>query len=458
MSAPATLPRTLRTVPQMPGVPLLGNAPLVARDVLTAFSHAFAQHGDLVGMKLGPSSLYLASHPDLAQQVLVEGAATFLKMEQEGRPSQGLGLLGGMGLLTNPNTEHWRAQRRMMQPMFHRARLAEMGDKMVAAGGQMLARWKTLDTVDIDAEMLNVTMDIICRTMFSADISGSAGRAAQATEVALQFLTKLIFSAFKMPLSWPLPANRRFAQAIETIDEIIYNLIDARTGQVGQFGDLLDMLLEARDADTGEPMSRQQVRDEVVTVFSAGHETTAHSLAWTWYLLAQHPDILTRMQAELDTVLAARTPTTDDLKVLPYTTQVFQEAMRLYPAAPVIPRRIVGRSELGGYELHGPARVITSVYNIHRHPDFWPDPLHFDPERFSPENSVGRHRLAYKPFGAGSRMCIGNNLAMMEGVLLLAMVGQNYSLELLGSAPVIPKIAITLQPLGGIRMRLLPRG
>ena len=454
MSAPAAPPRS---VPTLPGAPLLGNAQEVSRDALAAFSRAFAEHGDLVRLKLGTGTLYLASHPELAQQVLVEGGAMFLKMEQEGRPSQGLGLLGGMGLLTNPDFESWRTQRRMMQPLFHRARLASMGDKMTQAAARMLGRWEGLETIDIDAEMLNVTMDIICRTMFSADISGDAGRAAQASEVALQFLTKLIFSAVKLPMSWPLPGNRRFMRALATIDEIIYGLIDARAGHVGEFGDLLDMLLEARDAETGEPMTRRQVRDEVVTVFSAGHETTAHSLAWTWYLLAQHPDILARMQAELDTVLGGRPPTTDDLKLLPYTTQIFQEAMRLYPAAPVIPRRIEGQAELGGYALQGPARVITSVYNIHRHPEFWPDPLRFDPERFSPAQSAGRHRLAFMPFGAGSRMCIGNHLAMMEGVLLLAAVGQKYSLELLGTAPVVPRIAVTLQPVGGIPMRLVPR-
>ena len=454
MSAPAILPSS---VPTLPGVPLLGNAQEVSRDALAAFSRAFAEHGDLVRLKIGAGTLYLASHPELAQQVLVEGTSTFLKVEQEGKPAQGLGLLGGMGLLTNPDFESWRTQRRMMQPMFHRARLATMGDKMTQATAQMLVRWEGLETIDIDAEMLHVTMDIICRTMFSADISGDAGRAAQATDVALRFLIKLIFSAVKLPVSWPLPGNRRFTRALATIDEIIYGLIDARAGHVGEFGDLLDMLLEARGEGTGEPMTRKQVRDEVVTVFSAGHETTAHSLAWTWYLLAQHPEILAVMQAELDTVLGERPPTTDDLKLLPCTTQIFQEAMRLYPAAPVIPRRIEGQAELGGYALQGPARVMTSVYNIHRHPDFWPDPLRFDPLRFSSENSVGRHRLAYMPFGAGSRMCIGNHLAMMEGVLLLAAVGQKYSLELLDTAPVVPRLAVTLQPVGGILMRLVPR-
>ena len=183
--------------------------------------------------------------------MLVEGGATFLKMKQEGRPAQGLGLLGGMGLLTNPDFEHWRTQRRMMQPMFHRARLASMGDKVEQAAAQMFGRWEGLETVDIDAEMLNVTVDIICRTIFSADISGDAGRAAQASEVTLQFLTKLIFSAVKLPVGWPLPGNRRFTRTLATIDEIIFGLIDARAGSVDKCGDLLDMLLEARDADTG---------------------------------------------------------------------------------------------------------------------------------------------------------------------------------------------------------------
>jgi cytochrome P450 len=449
--------RQNRSVPRVPGIPLLGSAPDFARDLLGTFAKAFADHGDLVRFQVGNVALYLASHPDMAQHILVDGPKNFLKIEQEGKPAQGLGMLGGMGLLTNPNFELWRTQRRMMQPMFHRQRLAKMGDKMVGAGQRMLQRWESLERIDVDAEMLNVTMDIICRTMFSADVSSVAGQAAHASEVALHFVTKKLFSPIKIPISWPLPENQTFRKAMNTMNTIIYGLIEDRRDHVGEFGDLLDMLLEARDADTGEAMNAEQIRDELITVFGAGHETTAHSLAWTWMLLAQHPTILMKMQLELDSVLQGRTPSIEDIANLKYTAQIFNESMRLYPAAPIIPRRFENNLELCGYALEGPARVITSVYNIHRHPDFWPDPHRFDPDRFGPEQSAGRHRLAFMPFGAGSRMCIGNNLALMEAILLLAMVGQKYRMELLEPEKIVPQIAVTLQPVGGIAMKLIPR-
>jgi cytochrome P450 len=456
MTITATAPQN-RPVPRAAGLPLLGNAPALSRDLLGGLTRAFEQHGDLVRLQIGPIAVYLASHPDMAQKILVEGQKDFVKLERVGKQPQGLGLIGGTGLLTNPDFELWRSQRRMIQPIFHRQRLAKMGDKMVQAGQKMLERWTSLERIDVDAEMLNVTMDIICRTMFSADASSVAGQAAQASEVALHFVNQRITSPIKIPIRFPLPSNRKFVKAMSTLHQIISDLIQNRKDHVGEYGDLLDMLLEARDADTGEAMNAEQIRDELVTVFVAGHETTAHSLAWTWMLLAQHPTVLMKMQLELDAVLQGRTPSIEDIAKLTYTTQIFNESMRLYPAAPIIPRRFEGNLELCGYDLEGPARVITSVYNIHRHPDFWPDPHRFDPDRFSPTQSAGRHRLAFMPFGAGSRMCIGNNLALMEAILLLAMVGQKYRMELLEPEKIVPHIAITLQPTHGIAMKLIPR-
>ncbi|GGJ34412.1 cytochrome P450 [Deinococcus roseus] len=440
-------------VPQMPGVPVLGNAPEFRKDPIQTLANGFNRYGDVVRYQIAQISIYGISNPELAQQVLVDRSKEFLKMERPGKPPVGLGLVGRNGLVTNPSTESWLIQRRMMQPTFHKARLASMGQKMADAVQEMLQRWESSTApLDMDQEMLYVTMDIITRTMFSSDIHSSAGQAAHASGVALHFASRRIVNPLKLPLKLPLPSHLEFHRAMATLDRIIFKLIEDRQPHIGKHGDLLDMLLEARDADTGEGMSVQQLRDELVTIFVAGHETTAHSLAWTWMLLGQHPEVVQRIHAELQSVVGSRMPTAADLPALVYTTQVFQEAMRLYPAAPLIPRRIEQDTHMGSHVLQGNSRVLTCVRNIHRHPDFWENPERFDPERFG-AGQEKRHRLAFMPFGAGARMCIGNNLAMMEAVLILASVLQKFDLQPLPAGKIGHEFAVTLRPKQPIFMR-----
>lgn len=447
--------------PQAPGprgAPLVGSLPDFTSDLLGTMARDFALYGDVIRYRVGPRKVYILSHPDLAQEVLVERNREFPKFEGK----NGLGLVVGNGLIANANHESWLAQRRMMQPMFHRKRLAAMGDKMADAGARMTDRWGAFapgSAINMSHEMLQVTLDIITQTMFSADVLSDVGRIGPAVDVGVHYANYKLQNPFSAPASWPTPRNRAYAAASKTLDGIVYGFIQQRRASGDAPGDLLDMLLEARDADTGEQMSDQQIHDEVLTIFAAGHETTANTLTFAWYLLSQHPDILARLHAELDTVLQGRAPTVADLPQLPFTQQVFKEAMRLYPAAPIAgPRRVLADTTLGGYHIPAGARLITSIYNIHHHPALWENPLAFDPDRFAPERSAGRHHLAFMPFGAGPRKCIGNNLAEMEGPLLLAYGAQRYEFRLAPGYQPELEVAITLRPKHGMPMSIHPRG
>ncbi len=436
---------------------LLGNLPEFTRDLLGMMAADFPHYGDVIRYRVGPRLAYILSHPDLAQEVLIKRQREFPKVGGTG----GLGVVVGNGLIANESPESWLTQRRMMQPMFHRQRLAAMGDKMTAAGARMLDRWSAHRRdvpLDIGAEMLQVTLDIIMQTMFSADVMSQVGRIGPAVTVAIEYANHRIFNPLSAPTGWPTPRNRAYAVARDTLDSVVFGLIGERRAAGQGHGDLLDMLLEARDADTGERMTDQQLRDEVLTIFAAGHETTANTLTFAWYALSQHPDVRARLHEELDRVLQGRLPVVADLPSLPYTQQVFKEAMRLYPAAPIVgPRLALADTTLGGYRIPGGARVIVSIYNIHRHPAFWSDPDRFDPDRFAAEPGEKGHHLAFMPFGAGPRKCIGNNLAEMEGALLLALVASRYTLELVPGHVVRPQMAITLRSKTGMPMRLVPR-
>lgn len=435
---------------------LVGNMRDLRRDSLSTIAQGFETYGEIVRFRIGQRALHMLAHPELAQEVLVERGNDFVKMPK----NQGLGLLLGNGLVTNNDHDSWLTQRRMIQPMFHRQRLAAMGDKMVAAGERMLERWQTRpagEVVNIAEEMMQVTLDIITQTMFSADVLSAAGTVGPAVGLTTHFVSQRGVSPIQLPLSWPTRRNRAFRQATQTLDQIVYQIIDQRRAEGVAHGDLLDMLLEARDADNGESMSNQQLRDEVLTIFAAGHETTANALSWAWYALAQQPEILARLQAELDSVLAGRTPTIADLPHLPYTQQVFNEVLRVHPSVPSVPRLVAHDTLLRGYALPAKSLVLISIYNIHRHPEFWPEPKRFNPDRWAGDDHKRQHRLAFMPFGAGPRMCIGNNLALMEGQLLLAMIAQYAELRLVPDQQVTPEVAITLRPKGGLKMTIHPR-
>jgi cytochrome P450 len=446
-----------RVVPGPAGHPLIGNLIDLRRNTLRAVDNYWRTYGDVVRLRLGPVGLYLVSNPVLVEDVLIHRKDIFPKIYRaDGKPI-GLQLALGNGLLTNPDDASWLTQRRMMQPMFHRKRIATMSDKMADAGGRMLQRWAALGDggqIELNQEMMLVTMDIISRTMFSSDVLPDANQVGDAVTTTGHFVSRRMQSAIRLPLSLPTPANQRYKHARRTMDSMVYGFINERRATGVQHGDLLDMLLEARDEDTGLGMTDQQIRDEVATIFGAGHETTANGLTWTWVLLAQHPEQMAKLQAEVDRVLEGRPPTLDDVPHLTYTAQVFQEALRLYPPVPLIARRVTEATTLGEFALAPRHVLFIGTCNIHRHPDFWRHPEVFDPERFTPEAEKGRQRMAYMPFGGGPHLCIGNHFAQMEGTLLLAMMAQHYTLKVVPGHVIEPHFAVTMRPRYGVQMTL----
>src|ERR671932_2506759 len=433
--------------------------------LLETMEQARAKYGDVVRFRIGPRTVHLISHPELARRVLIKEKETFFKIQEGTDRKIGLGLVLGEGLLTNRDRDSWFVRRRMLQPVFHRRRVATMIGEIVTDGQKMLSRWEELyapeDVLDIHDEMMRVTLDVINRTMFGADVTREAGRVGAAMTVLTRYAFAQAGNPFSVPPWLPTRRNQEFHRALETIDSVVLALIRARqeardSGEQPR-GDLLDMLLDAEAAETGKRMTDQEVLDEVKTVFAAGHETTANALTWTWFLLSEHPEAGEKLRAEVDAVLDGRPPTLADVSNLHYTRQVFDEAMRLYPPVPALVRRVIRATTLGGYEIPANSRALISIYNIHRHPGFWEEPTRFEPERFSPERRASHHDLAYMPFGAGQHKCIGNNFALMEGPLLLAMIAQRYELDLVPERPVEREVAVTMRPRAGLYVRLRPR-
>lgn len=429
----------------------------IGRDPIQTMENGWRKNGDLFAFKVANQKFIVVSNPEYAREVLINQRTTFLKPALSPQGDL-LMLVLGNGLVSNADYDSWFSRRRMMQPMFHRRRLGAMAAKMLDAGDRMLERWAQLPSgaaVDIDHEMMQVTMDIVTQVMFSSDVLDQAAHIGDAVNHALKYVFDQR-KPLKMPRFVPTPANLRFQRSLETLDQLIYGLIDKRRGHEAEYDDLLSMLLEARDEDTGEGMKRQELRDEVATIFGAGHETTSHTLAWTLYLLAQHPQVMTKLQAEVDTVLDGHSPAVAALKQLPYTQMVVEESMRLIPSIPAVPRYASQPTLIDGVEVPV-ANVIVSIFNIHRHPDFWDSPEAFDPERMTPTRKKARHRLAWMPFGAGQRMCIGNNMALMESQLLLAQMVQRFNFRLVAGQKVEREMAVALRPKNGIKLHIIPR-
>jgi cytochrome P450 len=401
--------------------------------------------------------VWIASHPDLVHDVLVAGRDVFRRIERPGNEPFGLGVALGEGLLTTDGPG-WQRQRRMMAPMFHRQRIEAMATTMVAAGRAMCDRLDAAaGPVDLAEEMKLVTLDIINRTMFSADVLPEVAEIGDAVDVALHFIATRERQLRPTPLTWPTRRNRRFRRAMAALDGYLYGLIAARRASRTRHEDLLGMLLAAHDAETDASMSDRQIRDEIATVYGAGHETTGAALTWAWYLLATHPQQLADLHAEVDGVLAGRDPAVGDLARLPYTRMVFEESMRLLPPVPLTGRMAAADTDLAGATIGAGGIVVLAIANIHRHPLYWEQPNRFRPERFAPRAHPDRHRYAYLPFGAGPHLCIGNHFAMIEGQLLLAMLAARYDVELLAPAQVRREVAITMRPREGLPVRLRRR-
>lgn len=441
---------TVITYPPGPRSVIPGRALLaMRRDPLSFLTHIARNYGDIAHFKFGPQHVFLLNHPDLIKDVLVTHHRRFMK----GRMIQEMKRLLGEGLLTSEGQFHLR-QRRLAQPAFHRERIAAYAAVMVEYASRTSERWRHGATLDIAAEMMRLTLGVVGKTLFDADVEGEAEEIGRALTTAMEMadVLNVVFSGVLDKL--PLPSTRRFNQAKARLDETIYRLIDEHRAS-GDRGDLLSMLLLASDEeDNGERMSNQQVRDEAITIFLAGHETTANALTWTWYLLSQHPEIEARLHAELDSVLGGRPPSLADLDRLSYTRMVLAESLRLYPPAYAIGRLAIEEYEAGPYTVPAGSTVLVSQWVMHHDPRSYADPLRFDPERWTPDEQAGRPKFAYFPFGGGPRICIGEQFAWMEGILVLATLAQRWRPRLVPGHPVEPLPRITLRAKYGMRMVL----
>jgi cytochrome P450 len=401
---------------------------------------------------MGPYEYLFVNDTEAVQHVLVHNAKAYVKSPNY----RGIKLVVGEGLLTSEG-EHWRRQRKVTQPEFHRDRLAGFGKTMVDDTLRTVESWskRVGKTVDVHEEMLSLTFRIVGHTLFSVELDDDADRIGVAVTEAIHYANDYVASLVRMPSWVPTPANARFKKALAVLDDIVQRIIDAhRRGEPKD--DALSMLMSARDEETKDAMSDRQLRDEILTIVLAGHETTANLLAWTLFLLSKHPDVERRLHREVVEVVGNRAPTLADLPKLTFTTDVLEESMRLYPPAWSFERQAIEDDVVGGYTVKTGTIVALSPDVLHRHPRYW-DNQGVDPDRFSPERSAGRPRYAYLPFGAGPRTCIGNGFAMMESQLLLATLVQKHRLVLVSGAPVEPEPMVTLRPKGGIRMTIEDR-
>jgi cytochrome P450 len=425
---------------------LFGRLREFRQDPPTFLTRTARAHGDLVALRLGRQNVFLASDPEIIRDVLVTHQTKFKKSRilERARVLLGDGLLTGEG-------EHHKRQRRLVQPAFHRERLAGYSGAMVACAAACRERWKSGQQFDVFKDMMRLTLAIVGQTLFSADVESEADEIGAAmTEVFDLFeVIMLPFSEYLEKL--PLPAVRRFRRARARLDQTIYRMISERRASGQDTGDLLSMLLLAQDEDDQRRMTDQQVRDEALTLFIAGHETTANALTWAWYLLSQNPEAQKRLHEEIDSVLGGRLPAIDDIPNLRYTSHVFSETLRLYPPAWAIGRKVLEEFQAGPYRVPPDSILLSSPFVVQRDPRWFPEPLQFRPERWA-QDDPSRPKFAYFPFGGGTRVCIGERFAWMEGVLVLATIAQKWRLRLVEGHPVAMQARITLRPKHGMQM------
>lgn len=432
--------------PLLPLSPLLG----MRRNPLSYMERLHREYGDLVSYRTAGRQIFMLFHPEMAQDMLVTQARHHL----QGRVMQRSRSVLGNGLLTSEGSFHLR-QRRLIHPAFHRQRIFGYGQAMCDYAERHQQRWRDGELLDVHQEMMRLTLGIVGKTLFDTDVEGDAQEigAALNTFMHLFKFAVLPFSEFLEKL--PIPPVLRMRAAREKLDRIIYRFIEERRKSGEDRGDLLSMLLAAEDTEAdGQHMDNEQIRDECVTLILAGHETTANALTWTLYLLAKNPEIADRLAEELDQVLPGRSPTPADYPNLKYTEMVFSEALRLYPPAWGIARTVEEPYESFGARFPKNTLVLTSQWIIHHDQRWWPDPMRFDPERWTPQARAGRPKFSYFPFGAGPRQCIGESFAWMEGVLLLASIARNWRFSVVPETKVGLLPLITLRPKHGMRLRV----
>jgi cytochrome P450 len=440
------------TVEHLPPGPkgklLVGNLLDFRRNPPEFLLNAANRYGEVVYLTFGPQKVFLVNSPDLIRDVLVNHPKNFIK-------SRGLQMAKrflGEGLLTSEGEFH-RRQRRLAQPAFHRQRIANYADVMVQYSARLRDGWHDGETLDMSQQMMRLTLSIVGKTLFDAEVESEASEIGDALTAIMKMFERITNPFASLIARLPLPSNARMDKARQRLDETIYRIINERRQSHLDRGDLLSMLLLAQDEEgDGSGMTDKQVRDEALTLFLAGHETTANALTWTWYLISQHPQVEARFHEEIDGLLGDRLPGFADVPNLRYTEKLFAESMRLYPPAWTLGRQVLNDYPLGEYVAPKGSILLMSPYVMHHTARYYPEPFHFDPERWSEEAREGRPKFSYFPFGGGPRVCIGEQFAWMEGILLLAAIGQHWRMQLAEGQIVQPQPMVTLRPKYGMKM------
>ena len=438
------------------GLPLLGVALEIRRDPLGTLART-AEYGPVAAFPFGPMRAYLVSHPDGLKHVLQDNARNYTK-ELFGYDL--LRRIVGDGLLTSDG-ETWLKQRRLAQPAFHRARISAMAERMVRATEELAGQWADTQRTGgvrlLVEDMMALTLRIVGEALLGSDVREETRLVGEAFTVLSHQTTERFRAFHLLPPVLPTAYDRAFRQANASLRSVVTRLIEQRRQHGEDRGDLLSMFMLARDEETGERMDDAHLRDELLTMLLAGHETTANTLSWVWGMLHQHPDVERALHAELDAVLGGRSPTVEDVPRLVYTRRVLEETLRLYPPAYSLSRKALADDTVCGYQVRGGAVVYFSPYVTHRLSEFWPDPERFDPDRFTPEQVAARPRYAYFPFLGGPRQCIGNTFAMMESTLVLATLAQRHRPRLVEGSTLVPEPLITLRPRGEMPVHILAR-
>jgi cytochrome P450 len=425
-------------------------------DPIPLFEHLHARFGRIACYRFMGKLIVFVNDPEWINEILINQAGSFVKE----RTLRRMKILLGEGLITSDDPIHMR-QRRIAAPAFHRQRIAGYAGQMVANAVTLRDSWSDGEELDISAAMMRLSLQIIARTLFDQEVTPEVLSVADEVNTIMGLYNFLVaFPKLESVLHWPIPGVMQFRRSRARLDAIVQRMIADRRAltrdELERRNDLMSMLIAAQDEDASR-MTDEQVRDEAMTIFLAGYETVANSLAWTWYLLSRNPDARERMEREVDDVLGGRAATLEDLPSLRYTEMVFAESMRLYPPAWAMGRAATRAVQLGEYRLPPGTHIFFSQYVIHRSPEYWAEPLEFRPERHTPEAKAARPRFVYFPFGGGRRQCIGESFAWMEGVLALATIAQRWRMEFVPRFPVVPQAKITLRPKFPLMVKLHAR-
>lgn len=437
------------SIPTIRNRPISGNMPEFRNDRRALFMDFARTCGNIGAYHMGWRKAFLVNSAELVQQTLVENAHKYDKtsyFRAFARP------VLGNGLLTCSNEEH-KHERKILSPPLQPRNISRYADIMAEYSERLQTEWTSGQEINIAREMVRLTLWIVGKTFFDANVLDEADELGGALTEAIHGFNAQANAFIPLTIEWPTPSNLRYRKAVQRLNHTVYTLIAERRASGEDCGDLLSVLLKAQYED-GTPMNDVQIRDEAMNMFMPGHETTATGLTWTWYLLSQHPEIYTRLKDEVDRVLQGRTPTFADLPNLPYTLQVFKESLRMYPPVYMFSRRALCDVNLGGYHIPEGSTLIFSPYSIHRRPDYFPEPDTFNPDRFAPEAESHLPKCAYMPFGAGARICIGNHYAMLSGQMIIATLMQHVTFSFVEGQRVQTEPMVTLRPRNGMRMHV----